>query len=54
MREKQYSDYIYNPREDIIYLPSKKIDRIQEVGCGSGETLNIDQIEISLFEYGRH
>jgi 2-polyprenyl-3-methyl-5-hydroxy-6-metoxy-1,4-benzoquinol methylase len=38
--EKQFS-YFSNPRADIIHLLPNTVERVLEVGCGSGETLSI-------------
>lgn len=38
--DKEFS-YFSNPRQDIVKLLPEKIHRVLEVGCGSGETLNI-------------
>jgi cyclopropane fatty-acyl-phospholipid synthase-like methyltransferase len=41
MYEEKNFDYFSNPRGDIITLLPSKVERVLEVGCGSGETLNI-------------
>jgi cyclopropane fatty-acyl-phospholipid synthase-like methyltransferase len=41
MYEEKQPSYFSNPREDIIHLLPERIDRVLEVGCGSGETLSI-------------
>jgi cyclopropane fatty-acyl-phospholipid synthase-like methyltransferase len=41
MYEEKKPNYFSNPREDIIPLLPEKVERVLEVGCGSGETLSI-------------
>jgi len=41
MYEEKQPSYFSNPRVDIINLLPEKIDRVLEVGCGSGETLSM-------------
>ena len=41
MYDQKQLSYFSNPREDIIHLLPEKLDRILEVGCGSGESLGI-------------
>jgi cyclopropane fatty-acyl-phospholipid synthase-like methyltransferase len=41
MYEEKQLNYFSNPREDIIPLLPEKVERVLEVGCGSGETLSI-------------
>ena len=45
------SDYFSSARIEILELLPKYSDRVLEVGCGSGKTLQMLKEKKSLFQY---